>query len=63
MDFASAGETVVIAKAGRPVAKLVRFDAPSTRPRLGFPPGHARVPDDLDAMNADAIAELFENES
>jgi prevent-host-death family protein len=30
VEEAAAGEEVVIAKAGRPVAKLVRYDAPRT---------------------------------
>jgi len=38
------GEDVVIAKAGRPVARLVRIDPPSKR-RLGFVKG--QLPDDF----------------
>jgi prevent-host-death family protein len=53
------GETVVIAKAGRPMAKLVPLeDAPSKAPRrFGFMPG--KVPEDFDRMFEDEIAEMF----
>lgn len=59
---AAEGETVVIAKAGRPIAKLVPIDAPSvgkTR-RIGFLKGAFQIPEDFDAMDSDAIAEAFE---
>jgi prevent-host-death family protein len=61
VDAASNGEVIVIAKAGRPVAKLTRLDAPSTAPeRLGFLAGLVTVPDDFDNMMQDEIIALFE---
>lgn len=63
VDAASDGEVVIIAKAGRPVAKLTRFDSPSTRRRLGFLAGQAQIPDDFDEIAAVDIAELFEGEA
>jgi prevent-host-death family protein len=36
VDLAAQGETVVIAKAGKPVAKLESYDPARTGPRLGF---------------------------
>ncbi|MFT4135276.1 type II toxin-antitoxin system Phd/YefM family antitoxin [Microbacterium sp.] len=60
VDAAASGETIVIAKAGRPVAKLVRVDAPMTQVRTGFLAGRGSVPDDFDTMAADAIADRFE---
>lgn len=62
VEAAAAGETIVIARAGRPVAKLVRLDAPVARPRLGFLAGEARIPDDFDDMGRADVVELFEGE-
>ena len=59
----SEGETVVIAKAGTPVAKLVGIDAHPEPQRLGFLRGYGAVPDDFDTYMGDDIAALFEGES
>lgn len=59
VDRAEAGEAVVIARSGRPVAKLTRIDAPATPRRLGFLEGQAGVPDDFNEWGGDEIAELF----
>ncbi|QTF93683.1 type II toxin-antitoxin system Phd/YefM family antitoxin [Halomonas sp. BM-2019] len=59
---AAEGETIVIAKAGQPIAKLTPIDAPAagkTR-RLGFLEGVFQIPDDFDTMGSTAIAEMFE---
>lgn len=55
------GETVVIAKSGRPVAKLVPIGAAEARPpqRLGFMAGRYSVPDDFDEMGRAEIEKLF----
>jgi prevent-host-death family protein len=61
VDDASRGEVIVIAKAGHPVAKLTRLDAPAKQPpRLGFLTGMATIPDDFDTLASDEIAALFE---
>lgn len=61
VDDASGGEIIVIAKAGRPVAKLTRLDAPAKPPpRLGFLAGMASIPDDFDAWASDEISMLFD---
>jgi prevent-host-death family protein len=61
VDEASAGEVIIIAKAGHPVAKLTRLDAPdSNRSRLGFLEGLGVVPDDFDTMMQDEIIALFD---
>ena len=60
VDAAAQGEPFVIARRGKPVAKVVAIDAPSpeeTR-RIGFMPGIS-VPDDFDRMAADEIESLF----
>jgi prevent-host-death family protein len=57
----AAGESVTIANAGKPVAKLVPVDAPDGAPkRFGFLAGQISVPDDFDTMGADEIVALFE---
>lgn len=60
VDNAASGETVVIAKAGRPVAKLTRVDADPPVTRLGFLSGAATIPDDFDTMGADDLSDTFE---
>ena len=61
VEAAAAGEEVVIAKAGRPVARLMPLETPkppATR-RMGFIAGEFTVPDDFDDMFANEIAEMF----
>ncbi|GAB3595823.1 type II toxin-antitoxin system Phd/YefM family antitoxin [Microbacterium tumbae] len=60
VDAVADGEVITIAKAGKPVAQLIRIDAPPARRRLGFLEGQARIPEDFDEMDASAIADLFE---
>ncbi len=63
---ASRGEEVVIAKAGKPVAKLVPLseeDKPAKRRRFGFMKGKITVPDDFDTFAADEIQKMFEGRS
>ncbi|TWT21097.1 type II toxin-antitoxin system Phd/YefM family antitoxin [Luteimonas marina] len=61
VERAAAGETVVIAKAGKPMVKVMRVDASEAGgvKRLGFLQGAFRVPDDFDRMGEDEIAALF----
>lgn len=60
VDAALQGEQVTIAKAGKPVVKLVPVGRPEAPPRTGFLQGQGRVPDDFDSMFADEIADWFE---
>lgn len=61
IERAAAGEPFVIAKAGRPLVKVVPIDAPDPggERRLGFLAEEAEVPDDFDAMGADEIERMF----
>lgn len=65
VERVSKGESVIIAKAGKPMVKLVPLDEAEARPgrRIGFMDGELSVPDDFDTMGADAIIELFEGRS
>ena len=54
------GESIIIAKAGTPIARLVPLEAHNkTQSRVGFMADLAEVPDDFDTMDAEAIAEQF----
>lgn len=61
VDEAAAGTEVVIARAGKPVAKLVPL-APQQRPRrvLGRLAGRLHVPADFDASLPDEVLDGFE---
>ena len=58
---AAKGEAFVIAKAGKPLVKVVPLDAPAPnkKRRLGFMAGRIKVPDDFDRMGEEEIARLF----
>ena len=61
VERAANGEPFIIAKAGKPLVKVVPLDAPiegKTR-RLGFMKGAFKVPDDFDTMMAEEIEEMF----
>ena len=53
---------VVIARNGRPAARLVPLDTSAPGPRLGVARGRFEVPDSIDADNAE-IAEMFGTDS
>lgn len=61
VDQAARGEPFVIAKAGKPLVKVVPLDAPATgdAKRLGFLEGQISVPDDFDEMGRAEIDQLF----
>ena len=59
VDAACDGEPIVIAKAGRPIAKIVRADAAPAPVRLGFLAGQATIPDDFNVRGRDDIADMF----
>ncbi|MBI4702088.1 MAG: type II toxin-antitoxin system Phd/YefM family antitoxin [Deltaproteobacteria bacterium] len=62
VDLAAAGEPFIIAKAGKPVVRVVPLDtpAPGMECRLGFLQGRLRIPDDFDSLGAEAIRVDFE---
>ncbi|MET0240421.1 MAG: type II toxin-antitoxin system prevent-host-death family antitoxin [Sphingobium sp.] len=55
------GGSFIIARAGKPMAKVVPLEAPALTKakRLGFMAGEVRVPDDFDRMGEADIAALF----
>jgi prevent-host-death family protein len=64
IERASKGESFIIAKAGKPMVRVVPIEPePQHKPqRLGFMRGKMRVPDDFDTMYADEIARMFNGE-
>ncbi len=63
IEKVESGDEVVIARAGRPVARITRLDAPAKPKRLGFLVGGGSVPDDFNEWGSDQIVGLFEGDS
>ena len=64
VEAAANGEPFIIARAGKPVVKVVAVEAPgagSTR-RVGFMAGKISVCDDFDRMGSEEIESMFEGE-
>lgn len=61
LESVEAGEEVIIARAGKPIAKLVPLKSRPRRP--GGLKGKIRVRDDFDAPLPEAIATKFRGES
>ena len=64
VELAAKGESFVIAKAGKPMVKVMALDAPdpSQVKRFGFMAGQIRVPADFNSMGSNEIQVLFEGE-
>ena len=60
------GEPFIIARAGKPVVKVISVDTPDPDTgvphRIGFLDGQFTVPDDFDHMGSAEIKKIFENE-
>jgi prevent-host-death family protein len=65
VEEAAAGNVFIIAKAGKPLVKVMPLSAaaPAAHEKLGFMAGEISVPDDFDTLGADDIRELFERGS
>lgn len=61
VEDAAKGDSFIIAKAGKPMVRVVALDTPpiAQRQRVGFARGTIQVPDDFDQMYAEDIAQLF----
>ncbi|BEV12681.1 type II toxin-antitoxin system prevent-host-death family antitoxin [Asticcacaulis sp. DW145] len=61
VEQAAKGESFIIAKAGKPVARVSAIDAPDRAQvrRLGFLSGHIRTPYDFDRLGEEEVARLF----
>lgn len=57
VDEVAGGAEVIIAKAGKPMARLTPITAPARKKKLGLLKGKVKVPDDFNApLDADVIA-------
>lgn len=59
VEQAEAGEEIVIARAGKPVARLVSLAVPKSR-KLGLGKKHFTFPANFDNLNAGEITGMFE---
>ena len=61
VDEAAKGEAFIIAKAGKPLVRVIALEAPygAQRRRLGFLQGRIAVPQDFDRMGRAEIAKMF----
>jgi len=61
IEQAARGESFVIAKAGRPMVKVVGLQAPEPAKvrRMGFLAGQIAVPEDFDHMGQSEIEKMF----
>lgn len=62
VEQAAEGESFVIAKAGKPMVRVVPLEnaAPTAPPsRFGFLRGQINIPDDFDTMGQDEIETMF----
>jgi prevent-host-death family protein len=59
LDRAAQGEDIVIAKAGKPLVKVVALEPPPPKRRVGFLAGQILTPPDFDRMGAEEIDQMF----
>lgn len=61
VEEAAQGKSFVIAKAGKPMVKVMPLDSPTGKQvrRLGFLAGQFSVPDDFDTMGSREIDRMF----
>ena len=60
---AASGKEVIIAKAGKPLARVSKFDSGKLKIRFGVLKGKVTVADDFDAPLTEEILSEFENRS
>jgi len=62
VEEAASGRDVVIARAGRPVARLTRLVEAIRKRRLGVLNGRFRIPDDFNRPLPDDVLRTFEGD-
>ena len=61
VEKAAGGEAFIIAKAGKPMVKVVSYVPQSAaQKRVGFLKGEIAIPDDFDRMGQKEISKIFE---
>ena len=65
VEQAAKGEPFIIAKAGKPLVKVVAVEAPADAEmrRIGFMIGEIDIPDDFDEMGRSEIEQLFADQA
>ncbi len=59
VEEAAKGQPFVIAKAGKPLVKVVAIETPAKPRPIGFMEGEFEVPDDFDRIGQEEIEALF----
>ena len=60
VDLASGGEEILIARTGKPVARLVALEPEQMKPRsLGLGKERFEMPEQFDTLHQKAIEEIF----
>lgn len=60
---ANRGESFIIAKAGKPMVKVVPIDsADKPKRRIGFMKGQIKIPDTFNELHQEEIVKLFEGD-
>ena len=62
VEEVASGHDVVIARAGRPVARLTRLSGTGRKRRLGVLDGRFRIPDDFTRPLPDDVLRSFEGD-
>ena len=62
VEEVASGQDIVIARAGRPVARLTRLSGASRKRRLGVLDGQFRIPDDFNRPLPDDVLRSFEGD-
>jgi prevent-host-death family protein len=60
VDEVAAGAEIIIAKAGKPMARLAPISTPVRKKHLGLLKGKIKVPDDFNAPLGDETLSAFE---
>jgi len=60
IELTQAGEEFIIAKAGKPVARLIPISKEQRKRQLGLLDGAIQVPDDFNALLPDDVLATFE---
>ena len=60
VEEAASGKEIIIARAGRPVARLTRLREAGRKRRLGVLDGRFRIPEDFNRPLPDAVLDSFE---
>ena len=60
VEKAAQGEEFIIAKAGKPMVKVIPFQSVAPKKRIGFLKGQLTVPADFNSMGQEEIIKTFE---